>query len=392
MRHFSANYIYPVIDKPIKNGIITVNDDAAIVEISSMDNHQEKASMEFHSGILVPGFVNAHCHLELSHLKGKLSRGSGLAGFISQIRDNRFVEKPEVDINIKRALSTLESLGVVAVGDICNTTDTIPFKLNSKIKFHNFIEVFGLASENAERIINRGVDVFDSFEKCFQGSNSITPHSTYSLSTKLWEHLSSWISNQNGPISVHFGESQEEYSLLENKTGELANSFLQQGIRIDLPDKISPLKLVSNYLSINNNILFIHNTFVSKEEIETIKNIFRNPYFVLCPSSNLFIENALPNLKMFIDNGVNLAIGTDSYSSSPTLSVFDQVMIILDDFPKINFQEALKWATLNGAKALNFDKDLGSFEIGKKPGINLITDFDFLNMRPTSKSQVKKIL
>jgi cytosine/adenosine deaminase-related metal-dependent hydrolase len=113
---------------------------------------------------------------------------------------------------------------------------------------------------------------------------------------------------------------------------------------------------------------------------------------VLCPSSNLFIEGKLPDLPMLIELGAKLTIGTDSFASSNTLSVYDQLMILLNHFPSLTFTDILNWGTLNGAKALGVDSKFGSFEIGKLPGLNLITDFDFRLMMPTAKSRVRPLV
>ncbi len=393
MKKFSANYVYPVNSDPVKNGVITVDENGQVVDISQFDDqHPERASMAYYNGVLVPGFINAHCHLELSHLKGKFQQKTGIAGFISQVKDQRTASADEIEISIKRALSTLFTQGVVAVGDICNTTDTIELKYSSKIRFHNFIEIFGLNSDHAKQILIKGFEIKDQFEKTYEGFNTLAPHATYSLSEKLWNLLSHEFINQNGPISIHYGESKEEYEFLEKRSGKLANSFIHDGIRIDLPAIAGPLEIVSNYIPAENKILFVHNTYVSQKETELIFGKFRDPYFVLCPSSNLFIEGVLPDVPMLFNSGVPIALGTDSYASTYTISVFDQIMILLEEFPSLRFEDVLKWGTLNGAKALNFEGELGSFEVGKKPGINLITNFDFRKMRPTSRSQIKKIL
>jgi cytosine/adenosine deaminase-related metal-dependent hydrolase len=156
MRRFSAHYVFPVNESPIKNGIVTVDDNNTILEIITPgDNLKELGSMEFHNGVIVPGFVNAHCHLELSHLKGRICQSKGIAEFVSQVRSTRKSEKHEIALAIKQAIRVLESNGTVAVADICNTADTIVEKQKSEILFHNFIELFGLnPNDTQERIAN----------------------------------------------------------------------------------------------------------------------------------------------------------------------------------------------------------------------------------------------
>jgi cytosine/adenosine deaminase-related metal-dependent hydrolase len=193
-------------------------------------------------------------------------------------------------------------------------------------------------------------------------------------------------------VSIHYGESEEEYALLRDHSGLLADGYKKLGIPLNLPNCKSPLEVVMRFVPKQSKPLLVHNTFVSIEEIKQLVEYFSELCFVLCPSSNLFIEGVLPDIAMLASAGVNIALGTDSFASSNTVSVFDQMMILLERFPSLHFDEVLKWATLNGAKALNFNFQVGSIEEGKKPGLNLITNFDFTLMKPTSSSRVKRLI
>lgn len=393
MKKISANYIFPVSGPPVKNGIIVLDEQNIIVDIINPgDEFKELPSLEFYNGILVPGFVNAHCHLELSHLKGKFERMTGLAGFVSQIKEKRSSMPSCISSSIDRALSTIKETGTVAVGDICNSADTLNPKKNSGLLFHNFIEIFGLDSSSAEYFFRNGVNLQNQFDHFFNGRTTITPHSTYSLSKELWQLLSNQFSLQEGPISIHFGESPEEYELHYNGSGKLAQFYQELGFTINLSKNITPFDVVKEFIPNSKKVLFIHNTVVPQKEIKLIKKNFLFPFCILCPSSNLFIEGILPNVPDLIHEHVNIALGTDSYASSNTLSMLDMMMIILSEFPDIPFSEVLKWATLNGARALGFDHLIGSFEVGKAPGVNLISNFDFSGMRPTGNSKVKKLV
>lgn len=393
MRRFSANYIFPVNGLPIKNGIIELDSNNTIVNvIDPAGEAKEYSSMEFHNGVIVPGFVNAHCHIELSHLKGRLDQNQGIAGFVSQIRNLRNVESSIVQDSIKQAISTLYLNGTVAVGDICNTTDTLSEKAKSNIYFYNFIELFGLNSSDAREKIDSSLNLLNSFQSASSGSSSLTPHSTYSISDKLWNLIAFELDKNPSLVSIHYGESDQEYSLLKNLNGILADNFKMLGIPINLPDCKSPLEVVKRFIPKNAKTLFVHNTFSTENEVRELISHFDNPSFVLCPASNLFIEGRLPNIPMLVEQGAYLALGTDSYASSNSLSVFDQMQILLEHFPTISFSEILKWGTINGARALNIESKIGSFEKSKHPGLNLITNFDFGSMKPTRDSRVRRLV
>lgn len=393
MKRYSSNYIFPIHGEPIKNGVICLDNNNTIVEIIEPDDCiKELASMEFHNGVIVPGFINAHCHLELSHLKGKFEQSHGIAEFVSQIRNNRKADELEIANGIKSALLSLKSNGVVAVGDICNTSDTIPQKQESDILFHNFIEQFGLNPSDSLERFKSSMELLNKFQLSNCGKSSLTPHSTYSISVELWVLIKAEL-NKNQPIvSIHYGESLQEYALLKDHSGLLADNFNKLGIPINLPEFNSPLEVVKHFIPANSKVLFVHNTFASNDEIKELASHYKESFFVLCPSSNLFIEGVLPDAPMIAHAGVDIALGTDSYASTNTISIFDQMMILLETFPTLSFNDVLKWATLSGAKALGLESQIGTFEIGKKPGLNLITNFDFTLMKPTLKSKVKRLV
>jgi cytosine/adenosine deaminase-related metal-dependent hydrolase len=111
-------------------------------------------------------------------------------------------------------------------------------------------------------------------------------------------------------------------------------------------------------------------------------------FWVLCPLSNEYIEDKIPDIAMIQSCVNNIALGTDSLASNFNLSILDEIKKILLEYPQIQTEEIIKWATLNGAKALNIDKSCGSIEVGKRPGLNLITNIDFKNLRITQDSEL----
>lgn len=393
MRRYSANYIFPAAQPPIKNGIVEVDDNGAILRVVNPGNNfKEIHSTEFHNGIIVPGFVNAHCHLELSHLLGKLPEKLGIVGFIKAVADFRNIDFPNVVRAIEHSILELENTGTVAVGDICNTTDTLQVKAKSKIHFHNFIEVFGINPASANAILENSQVQSILFKKYFQNSTSITPHATYSLSEKLWGILKNYIDENDALLSIHFAEGLPEYEFLKNGTGPLLGRYKQLNIPFEAASGQTPSSIAMNHINTNRDLLLIHNTFAGIEELKWLNGHFRKVTFVTCPESNLYIEGKLPDLQSMLENGLRMAIGTDSLASATTLNMLYHINLILNNFPAIPFGEILRWATLNGADALKVSHKYGSIEVGKQPGLNLITNFDFANMRPQPNSAVKRLV
>jgi len=213
---------------------------------------------------------------------------------------------------------------------------------------------------------------------------SIVPHAPYSVSGNLFKLIGQYASQTNSLISYHNQESQAESELFISKSGTLFDFFSSMGINPDYINKtgLNSLRSTLPRFSKKNKTLLVHNTFSDKEDIkyamdyftESSQNAGENPFFCFCPNANLYIENQLPEFNLFLNTSAQCTIGTDSLASNHSLSILDELKVISNSNPKIPLQTLLNWACLNGAKFLGFDKELGSIEKGKKPGLNLISD------------------
>ncbi|MFP4556480.1 MAG: amidohydrolase family protein [Bacteroidales bacterium] len=392
MQRFSANYIFTNTGNPIRNGIVEVDNTGKVVQvIDPKGKERELARTEFHNGIIVPGFVNTHCHTELAHLKNRVEGGKGLASFVNSIRDNRLKGETASQSAIDDAINELGRLGVVAVADICNTPDSFISKEKSSVRFINLIEVLGLEPQMPDAIIDRARLIKTVQEQKGKDDCFITPHSTYSLSEKLWKQLREELGSHQ-VVSIHFAESKAEEMFTMHRNGPIANNYNSWGLPLNSAPAGSLKNIVKKYIPKSATVLFIHNVFLTKEDLHDISNHFSNAYFVFCPESNLYLENRLPDIDMFYKLGVKIALGTDSPASCISLSVFEQIKIIANHFPSIPFADLLLWATKNGAQALALNSTIGSIEPGKTPGLNLISPFNFSTMKPLEDSKVRRLL
>ena len=390
MRTIVAQYVYPLNSRPpIRRGKITLNDEGVIIDIAEM--HQESESTEFYNGILVPGFVNTHCHIELSHLKGKFNRNSGMAGFIRQI--NQLRDSADRDERLKSMEIEMEQLyrsGVSAIGDISNCDESFEIKSKSPIYTRSFLEVFGTEKKDVPDII---ASVKKLTEKAIEyGLDAApTPHSCYTMSPELIREVSQEALS-NGWLSYHNQESWEEEELIRNGSGPLADEY--QGRGLSTPPVIGRPALLYFLNTIkelalpryDQNVLLVHNTFTNEESVDAALDMLSNPFWAICPLSNLFIHNALPPLEMLRRKAASITIGTDSLSSNDKLYIVAEIECLHRYFPNIPLGEILEWASFNGAKFLRKESELGSFEIGKKPGVVLIDNIDWNNMGVTNKS------
>jgi cytosine/adenosine deaminase-related metal-dependent hydrolase len=397
MRKLSAHYIVTATGTILEKGIIVLTNEGVVTEIIDTNGElDEKAGVEFYSGLLVPGFVNAHCHLELSHLRDIFPEKTGLPGFLKNVIRHRNLEENNAIAEAQKADFEMWKNGVVAVGDISNTNLTFQLKSKSKIAYHTFIEALGFSPHLAERAF--------AWAKYCSGEahslglrSSIVPHAPYSISKELFELISEFAKNQDSILSMHSQECSEEDALYSTGDGEMVR-HLTENLALDLtsfkPTGKSALESVIDWLPQNNKLLLVHNLRITQKDIELIQKTrsLRNTWFVLCPGSNLYIENRLPDIDLFRKNNLQICLGTDSLSSNHQLSMLGEIKIIQSHFPGIPFSEIVLWATRNGAEALEMSNWAGTIEIGKKPGINLITGMDLQHLVLLPSSKVKRLI
>jgi cytosine/adenosine deaminase-related metal-dependent hydrolase len=375
MLKFSADYIFPVSSPPLKNGILIVDKEGKILDVINPEKIDYTIDdVLYFDGILCPGFVNTHCHLELSAFKGQINNNIGLNDFIIKLQSVRQNENKV--IYIENALDEMYNNGIVAVGDISNDNSTFTIKHNSKIKFYTFIEVFGFDENKADIIYEKALQLYKEYKNLCGNDVSVVPHSPYSVSEKLFHKVSNFALNNNSIISIHNQENNDENELFLSKQGKIIQRLKHFNIEYNnfIPTGLSSLQSVMKYLPTSLPTILVHNLASSNDDILKAKKYFNKLYLSLCPNSNLYIENKIPNIPLFLSSNLIITIGTDSLASNQKLSIFEELKTIKSYFPQIEWQTLIQWATINGAKALGFDKILGSFEKNKKPTIVNIYD------------------
>lgn len=364
MRFLTANYLFPLHINPIKEGVLQVSDEGEVIAIFNNRKDIPLDKLEVFEGILCPGFVNAHCHLELSHMKGKLPQKTGLPGFISEVPKQREVDISKIQLAIKNADALMQKNGIVAVGDISNTKDSFDVKRISAILYHTFAEVFATDSEKANFSFKQGLEVLNESPK----PKSLVPHATYSVSKELFRLLKNH--NRGEVICIHNQETKSEDELFKSGRGALYN-FLKQFGKLYKTGS-SALKTALEQMPKDSPILLVHNTFTKRDDVQWAQNYNDQLYWCTCPKANLYIENTLPDYTIFdVDR---LCVGTDSLASNENLSILEEIKIIQDN-SDFDLNTLLKIACKNGAEALGFES-LGTFEMGKIPGVNLIENLD----------------
>jgi cytosine/adenosine deaminase-related metal-dependent hydrolase len=383
MSFLTAEKIHDGHDWLPGGSVIELSDDGTIISVSTAP----QPGAVFYEGILVPGFVNTHCHLELSHMKDVVPTHTGLIPFLQHVplHRNDFTDEQKT-IARHDAYTELLRNGIVAVGDIANTTDTMDVRALNKLHMHTFVESLGFNDANATRSFAYALQCLEAFAaQPSEGKvlrQSIAAHAPYSVSPSLFR----LINEQKAGVlsSIHNQESEEEDKYYKSKDGLVGDLLHSLGIDDSLfsPTGKSSLQSYLEWLQAKRPFIFVHNTYAKREDVRFAQSHFNEAYWCLCPNANLYIENKLPDIDMLMAEGAMLCIGTDSLASNRQLSVLSELCSIKTFYPNIDWSTLLKWGTFNGACALQMQGIIGSIAVGKMPGIVHITNLEVENKTP----------
>jgi aminodeoxyfutalosine deaminase len=378
-RKLRANAIFNGKEFLEQHYVLITTEDGTIVDC--MPAFDAGEGIESFSGILCPGFVNCHCHLELSHLKGLIPEKKGLIDFVFRVVTQRDFPAEEILDAISSAENQMFKNGIVVTGDICNNLLTIPQKSKRRLAYHNFVEVSGWNPAIAISRLSKSKSIFDDFRKLPDGDKrtSINPHAPYSVSDTLWKMMLSFFDDQI--ITMHNQETAWEDELFEKGSGEalrLYDNMNLENTEFKASGR-SSFQTILPRLSRAKKIILVHNTFTRPDDLVHLEDNPINPtllYWCLCPNANLYIEDRLPPVSLLRNAKANIVLGTDSLASNYSLSILEEIKTLLHNNPEIPSNELLQWSTLNGALALGFEDQYGSFSQGKRPGINLLENAD----------------
>jgi cytosine/adenosine deaminase-related metal-dependent hydrolase len=392
IKYYTADYILPVSSDPIKNGVVAVNVDGLIIDLFQKEDTQlTNKPIETLKGVIVPGFVNSHCHLELSHLHKKIAKHQGLIPFIRTVIGQKKIDEELRIEKMREADKIMSENGIVAVGDISNTDISRSIKEQSNIFYHTYVELICFEPQKTQDVLRAGLNLRDKFKLM---SSSIVPHSPYSVCKDLFREIGNLSRYDKNILSMHNQESEEENKLYRYKSGAFIDFYDQLNLNIDFfkPTGRNSIQSVIPLLHGNQSIMLVHNTYTSSKDIYFMRRFNENinTTWCFCPKANLYIENRLPKIDLFLFDDFNITLGTDSLASNDELCIFSELKTLHANFPELSLTKTIAWATLNGAKFLSIDERYGSIEKGKKPGLNLITNTKELKL--TENSNVRKII
>jgi len=374
-RKFKADYLFLGDGMSDPDSVLITTDEGIVQAVVA--GREAGDDVEVYSGVLSPGFVNCHCHLELSHMKGVIPEGTGLVDFLSTVIRQRAEAAPPEGVAEAIAAGEQEMLdnGIMAVGDICNTADTVAQKALGRLYYHNFIETMGFVEQGAAARFAHSLAVFNAFAEAYQlpiESNSIVPHAPYSVSGALFRLIAGFPGNHL--LTIHNQESETENEWLLSGKGDFLRLYAALGLDVSFYQGTGKRSLESflPYFYRNQSLILVHNVATGAEDVRAARAGGPDLYFCLCPNANLYISGQLPDVELLQRQGCRIVIGTDSLASNHQLSILEELKTLQRAFPGLPTPTLLQWATAGGAEALQAEGVLGTFAAGKQPGVVLI--------------------
>ena len=361
-----ARKLLPVTSPPIDYGAIVIQGSKIIAlgkEKVILKKYPAEKVVDLEDRLVMPGLINAHTHLELSQLKGKIGeRREFFDWIIELVETRRRLGTKNLEQAVRSSLIELLTSGTTCVGDISSTEAALPMLAKSGLRAVAFLEVLGPEEQKSEQIFEA---LKKRLGKLKDLSNLITPgvspHSAYSVSPLLINKISGYTSGDSLPIQVHLSETEHEKPYINGKSSDLdgyLEHFGWKGIKKEKSK--SPLGFLNQ--SGLNNFTAVHCVHLSGPDIKLMgKNGIS---CVFCPRSNYFLGVGKAPVEDMAQAGINLAIGTDSLASNIDLDLWEEMRFayLVSRLPA---RKLIEMATINGAKALGLERLTGSLEPGK---------------------------
>jgi cytosine/adenosine deaminase-related metal-dependent hydrolase len=373
MINYRADWVLPIIDEPIRGGVVSVAGD----RIASVGTAASGDIVDLGHCVILPSLVNAHTHLELSHLHGRIPKGANfvewVSGVIAARRDFPDSTDPRIMDAAQRAIVDLEATGTGLVGEVSNTLVTVPLLRASQMPAQVFYEQLGFNALNPEEQVRQARQRLRAIEKGTDLRVALAPHAPYSVSPQLFTAIRADLDAHQPAVStVHLGESPDEVEFLKRGTGRFRDLLERMGVWTDewRSPGVSPVAYLSDLAFLDRSVLAVHGVQFEGEDLSTLATL--GSTIVSCPRSNEYVGVGAPPLEAFYAMDVDVAFGTDSLASAPDLNVFAELAEARRLAPRVPARRLLESATRIGARALGFENDLGTIEPHKRASLIVV--------------------
>jgi aminodeoxyfutalosine deaminase len=360
---YRAAWVLPIAGPPLANAWVHIDDQRVRAVGAAADDPPAVAEVDLGHAALMPGLVNAHTHLELSWMHGRVPASEAMPAWAAALMALRRTVDAEPEAPIEAAIRDARAAGTSVVGDVTNTLAAYGPLLDSDLAAAVFRELLGFNAGDPAGAVEGARRQIDELLPVAWLRPSIVPHAPYSVSPELFRAIAA---AGHGPLSVHVGESADEVRFLRDGTGawrELLGRLGAWSDRWTAPG-CRPVEYLDRLGLVSDRLLAVH--CVQADGGELARLAAAGATIVTCPRSNQWTGAGVPPIEAFYASGARVAIGTDSLASVDDLNLFAELAAVRRLAPRVPARRLLASATLHGAEALGFAADFGSIEAGKR--------------------------
>jgi aminodeoxyfutalosine deaminase len=368
-REFRASWVVPISGPPIRDGWIRTEGERIVAVGPPRQSGGAVQQIDLGPVAVLPGLVNAHTHLELSWMRGLLPRTDDFPGWIRSViaLQRSPGDSKAADNAVVEAIAEAESTGTVLFGDISNTLSSVPRLIESGSNAVVFHELIGFVGARASALIQAGLDTLQALPKGGSLHYGFAAHAPYSVSPQLFRSIAQQRDADNrSTCSVHLGESAAEIEFLRDGEGPWRSLLEDLGVWDPswVPPACGPVQYLERLEFLNDRTLVVHGVHLAVEELRRLHRV--GATLVTCPRGNRLTGAGQPPVADFYREGLRVALGTDSLASVPDLNLFNELAELRRIAPEIPAAVLLESATITGARALGFERELGTLEPGKR--------------------------
>lgn len=379
----------PIGSPPLEGGAIAVSDDGRIAAVGPVADLQDRFTApltEFSGGVIMPGFVNAHTHLELTHFPSwRLRKGIDYSPrtysdwAVQLIKIKRSLTSDELQHSVREGIRISLESGTTTVGEILSDSTLADIYRQSPLFGRMYFEAIGQdpahCSELQARIEKRLTDPEQDF------AHGISPHTPFTLSEEFLKKLAVTATHHKVPTAIHVAEPPEEVDFMYDTTGRIAETlypYIRWEQYLPPPRRLSPVAYLDRAGALGPKTACIHCVHVTPADAETLRA--RGASIILCPRSNDMLAVGRAPVFLYKKLGIPLALGTDSLASNDSISLWDEIRYLMNEFPGVfSAEEAIEMATAGGAKVLQLGDQVGTLAPGKRADFQVVEAVSGIN-------------
>lgn len=383
MTVYEADWVCPVSAEPVRQGRIAVEQERIVTPPA-----QPGDVVRFPGCAIIPGFVNAHTHIELTILRGYLDR-LPFADWIPRLTHAKYSVLSKSDMLASARLGAVEMLraGVTCLGEVMDIGSAWDAMRESGLQGVAYQEVFGPAESQADEAMAGLRKKLESYRRDETGTlrAGVSPHAPFTVSPKLYRAVNEFAEREQLRLTTHIGESEEEGMFVRWGAGVFAERWAERGIPVE-PPGCSPVSFLGQLGLLRPETLLVHAVDIEDEDMELLQQ--KRPALVHCPKSNAKLAHGVARIAEIRKTGIPIGLGTDSVASNNVVDMFEEMRAAVfqqrshtKQFDALDARGAFRMATLGGAECLGLADQLGSLEVGKRADF-VIVDLNDLAVQP----------